>query len=75
MIILVGHLVNAVVIGSMSSLLLNMDHNAVLRQQQKEVINDVIAYHRVPYALANRIRTFYGACKLLAASPRASTRA
>jgi hypothetical protein len=59
-IILTGHLVNSVVIGSCASLLLNMDHNAVLRQQQKEIINGVMSYHRVPEILASRIRNFYG---------------
>ena len=37
LLVISGHLINSVVIGSCASLLLNMDHNAVLRQQQKEL--------------------------------------
>ena len=61
LLVIAGHLINSVVIGSCASLLLNMDHNAVLRQQQKEVINGVMMYHRVPAELASKIRNFYGA--------------
>jgi hypothetical protein len=58
-IILCGHIVNSVVIGSCASLLLSLDHNETLRQQQKDVIAGVMDYHHVPRPLAAKVRSFY----------------
>ena len=58
-VIVVGIFLNAVIIGSAASLLLGMDHDAILKQQQMDAISKHLAYNKVPAALAMRVRGYF----------------
>jgi potassium voltage-gated channel Eag-related subfamily H protein 7 len=58
-VIVVGIFVNAVIIGSCASLLLGMDHKAIVRQQQMDAVNMHLAYNKVPAPLAARVRSYF----------------
>ncbi|CAM9213269.1 unnamed protein product, partial [Hapterophycus canaliculatus] len=52
-------LTNAVIIGSATNLLSNMDAGAVAKKTQMDGINGYMRFRKVPKGLQKRIRTFY----------------
>ncbi|KAJ0405320.1 hypothetical protein P43SY_001079 [Pythium insidiosum] len=55
----VGIVINASIIGSAANLLANLDKVAIARKNQMDSINDYMRFKKVPLALQDKIRRYY----------------
>lgn len=55
----IGIVINASIIGSAANLLSNLDKEAIARKNQMDSINDYLRFKKVPLQLQNKIRRFY----------------
>jgi hypothetical protein len=55
----IGIVINASIIGSAANLLSNLDKEAIARKNQMDSINDYLRFKKVPLPLQNKIRRFY----------------
>ncbi|KAG7391750.1 hypothetical protein PHYPSEUDO_003825 [Phytophthora pseudosyringae] len=55
----VGIVINASIIGSAANLLANLDKEEIARKNQMDSINDYLRFKKVPLALQNKIRRYY----------------
>ncbi|DAZ94693.1 TPA: hypothetical protein N0F65_000008, partial [Lagenidium giganteum] len=57
--LVVGIIINASIIGSAANLLANMDKAEIARKNQMDSINDYLRFKKVPLSLQNQIRRYY----------------
>ncbi|GMF14748.1 unnamed protein product [Phytophthora lilii] len=55
----VGIVINASIIGSAANLLANLDKEEIARKNQMDSINDYLRFKKVPLVLQNKIRRYY----------------
>ncbi|KAG6604517.1 Voltage-gated Ion Channel (VIC) Superfamily [Phytophthora cinnamomi] len=55
----VGIVINASIIGSAANLLSNLDKEEIARKDQMDSINDYLRFKKVPLGLQNKIRRYY----------------
>lgn len=55
----IGIVINASIIGSAANLLANLDKEAIARKNQLDSINDYLRFKKVPLKLQNKIRRYY----------------
>ncbi|GMF42965.1 unnamed protein product [Phytophthora fragariaefolia] len=55
----VGIVINASIIGSAANLLANLDKEEIARKNQMDSINDYLRFKKVPLTLQNKIRRYY----------------
>jgi hypothetical protein len=54
-----GIFLYAIIVGSASSLMSNLDHNAALKKRQMDDINYYMMFHKIPQELQNKVRAYY----------------
>jgi len=58
-ILIIGIFLYAIIVGSASSLMTNLDHNAAMKKRQMDDINYYMMFHKVPTHLQNKVRAYY----------------
>jgi hypothetical protein len=59
LILIAGIFLYAIIVGSASSLMTNLDHNAAMKKRQMDDINYYMMFHKVPGDLQNKVRAYY----------------
>jgi len=58
-ILVAGIFLYAIIVGSASSLMTNLDHNAAMKKRQMDDVNYYMMFHRVPVLLQEKVRNYY----------------
>lgn len=58
-ILVAGIFLYAIIVGSASSLMTNLDHNAAMKKRQMDDVNYYMMFHRVPVGLQEKVRNYY----------------
>jgi voltage-gated potassium channel len=59
LILTIGVFLYAIIVGSASALMTNLDHNAAMQKRQMDDINYYLFFHKVDHKLQNKIREYY----------------